>query len=222
MKRLRSAGIAAIVLLVFGAGPAFADFSPVFKLSLSDTKINGNPQLTFHLEFDRDDEEIGLFTGRLPRGFKIAADDAIANDEVIGSGQVTIAAGPGCHPQNPTGEPRGPVTIPAEFVEKDRTDDEVDAGVHAVWFLNLEPLNRVRLLVKGSPSTGWEISGAPSPSDGTCNPLTADLNIFPKSEAGVPIVTNPPRATRKKFTATITSQDSPAIANFVQYITFTR
>ena len=221
MKRLRHAGIVAIVLLAFGAGPAFADFSPVFRLSLSDTSKNGNPQLTFHLEFDRDDEEIGLFTGRLPRGFKIAADADIPNDEEIGSGQITIAAGPGCHPSSPTGDPRAPLTIDATFLEKDRTDEEIDEGVHAIWFLDIEPLNRVRLKVKGSPSTGWEISGAPSPSDGTCNPLTADLNISPKSTGGVPVVTNPPRARKKKFTATITSQDSPAIAEFVQYINIT-
>ena len=222
MKRFRQTGIAAIVLLVFGAGPAFADFSPAFTLSLSDTKIKGNPQLTFHLEFDAEDEEIGLFTGRLPRGFKIAPDEAIPNDEQIGNGQITITGGPGCHPSNPTGEPKAPVTINATFKEKDRTDDEIDAGVHAVWFLDIEPVNRVRLLVKGSPTTGWTIEGAPTPSDNTCNPLTADLNISPKSTGGVAIVTNPPRATRKKFTATITSQDSPAIANFVQYITFTQ
>lgn len=220
MKRLLTTALSGL-LVVLLAVPAFADFSPVFKLSLSDTKVNGNPQLTFHLEFDRDDEEIGLFTGRLPRGFKIAPDEAIANDEQIGSGQITIHGGPGCHPSSPSDEPRAPITVNATFLEKDRTDEEVDAGVHSVWFLDLEPLNRVRLIVRGSPSTGWTIEGAPTPSDNTCNPLTADLNISPKSESGVAVVTNPPRARKKKFTATITSQDSPAVANFVQYINIT-
>ncbi len=220
MKRFLTAALSCTLVAIF-APPAYADFSPVFKLSLSDTKVNGNPQLTFHLEFDREDEEIGLFTGRLPRGFKIAADEAIANDEEIGSGQITIHGGPGCHSQSPSDDPRAPITVNATFVEKDRTDDEIDAGVHSVWHLELH-VNRVRLLVTGSPSTGWTIEGAPNPSEGTCNPLTADLNINPKSESGVPVVTNPALPRKKKFTATITSQDSPAVANFVQYINITR
>lgn len=218
MRRFGLAVVAAVTLLVFTASAALAEFTPIYKFSLSDKKVNANPQLTFRLEFDREDEEIGLFTGTLPRGFKIAADEAIADGEQIGAGQITIAGGPGCRPGSPTPDARVPATINATFYENDRTDDEIDAGVHAVWKLDLEPLNRVRLLVSGSPSTGWTVSGAPDPSDNTCNPLTADLNIYPKSESGVPIVLNPPLARKKKFTATITSQDSPAIATFVQYI----
>lgn len=219
MRRFRLASLGAAILLVFGAGTALADFTPIYKFSLSDKKVNANPQLTFHLEFDRDDEEIGLFTGTLPRGFKIAADAAIPDGEQIGAGQITIAGGIGCRPGSPTPDARVPATINATFYEKDRTDEETDSGVYSVWFLDLEPLNRVRLLVTGSPSTGWSVSGAPTPSDNTCNPLTADLNIYPKSEGGVPVVVNPPRARKKKFTATISSQDSPAIATFIQYIT---
>jgi hypothetical protein len=91
-----------------------------------------------------------------------------------------------------------------------------------VWFLNLEPLNRVRLLVTGSKKTGWKIEGAPTPSDFTCNPLIVDLTINPESESGVPIVTNSKKPGPKKFMADIVSQDSPAIAHFEQIITITK
>jgi len=211
--------------LVFGLiSTAFADqnFAPKFTVELSDTKVKGNPDLTFHLEFAREDEEIGNFIGYLPKGFNVAADEAIAQDENIGGGVIEIGAGPMCHPSSPLQDPRAMLPINAEFQEKDRTDDEADAGVHAVWFLNIEPANRVRLLVTGSPKKGWKIEGAPSPSDFTCNPLIVDLTINAKSESGVPIVTNAKKAKAYKFMADIVSQDSPAVAHFEQIIKLTK
>lgn len=205
------------------AGVAHAEFTPKFTVSLDNTKVKGNPAMTFHLEFDAEDEEIGLFTGFIPKGFTIATDEQIPDDEAIGSGEVMIRAGFDCRPGPEGAIPVGAeVTIPATFYEKARTDEEIDAGVIAVWLLDLEPANRVRLLVKGSPATGYTVSGAPTPSDNTCNPLTADLTIDAQSESGVPIVTNPKKAGKKKFMADITSQDSPDIAHFEQIIVITK
>lgn len=214
-------------LLAFGlvasamALPARAEFTPKFTVKLSDTKALANPELNFLLEFDREDEEIGNFIGYIPKGFNIAPDSAIANDEEIGAGVIEIAGGPGCRPGFPAPDARASVEVDATFYEQDRTDEEADSGVHAVWLLDLEPLNRVRLLVTGSKKTGWKIEGAPTPSDNTCNPLTADLTINAKSESGVAILTNAKRPGPKKFMADIVSQDSPAIAHFEQVITIT-
>ena len=205
------------------AGVAHAEFTPKFSVSLDNTKVGGNPSMTFHLEFDAEDDEIGLFTGYIPKGFTIATDEQIPDDEVIGSGEVTIRAGFDCRPGPEGAIPVGTeVTIPATFEERARTDEEIDSGVIAVWFLNLEPANRVRLLVKGSPTTGYTVSGAPTPSDNTCNPLTADLTINAQSESGVPIITNPVKAGKKKFMADISSQDSPDVAHFEQFIVITK
>ena len=214
------------------AGAAQAAFAPKFTVELSDTKKLGNPALTFHLEFAEDDEEIGLFTGFIPRGFTIAGDEAIPTvmdqagrekGEEIGSGEITIAAGPACRGAQPGGQIpfKTNATIPATFYERARTDDQIDSGVHAVWFLDIEPASRVTLEVKGSPLTGWTVSGAPPPSDQTCNPLIADLTINATSESGVKIITNPKRAGRKKFMADISSQDSATVAHFEQIITIT-
>ena len=205
------------------AGVAHAEFTPKFTVALDDTKVGGNPSLNFLLEFDAEDEEIGLFTGYIPKGFTIATDEQIPDDEEIGSGEITIRAGFDCRPGPEGAIPVGAEpTIPATFYEKARTDEEIDGGAVAVWLLDLEPLNRVRLLVKGSPTTGYTISGAPTPSDNTCNPLTADLTINAQSESGVPIITNPVKAGKKKFMADISSQDSPEIAHFEQLIVITK
>ena len=204
-------------------GPAHAEFTPKFSVKLTDTKVNGNPAMTFHLEFDAEDDEIGLFTGFVPKGFTIATDEQIPDDEEIGSGEITVRAGFDCRPGPEGAIPVGAeVTIPATFYEVARNDDEIDAGVIAVWNLDIEPANRVRLKVTGSPATGYRISGAPDPSDNTCNPLVADLTINAKSASGVPIITNPAKAGKKKFMADISSQDSPEIAHFEQIIVITK
>jgi hypothetical protein len=206
------------------AGVAHAEFTPKFSVELDNTKVKGNPSMTFHLEFDAEDDEIGLFTGYIPKGFTIATDEQIPDDEEIGSGTINIRAGLDCRPGPEGAIPLGAsATVPASFYERARTDEEIDAGVVAVWFLDLEHLqNRVRLLVKGSPATGYTVSGAPTPSDNTCNPLIADLTINAQSESGVPIVTNPKKAGKKKFMADIASQDSPDIAHFEQVIVITK
>lgn len=201
------------------AGVAMAEFSPKFDLKMSNTKVRGNPALDISLQFDENDEEIGNFSMKIPKGFVIASDKQIPDDEEIGSGDIAIEAGPACSP-GPEGSI--PVStqapIPATIYEKARSDDEIDAGVHAVWLLDLEPLNRVRLLVTGSPRKGWTVSGAPTPSNYTCNPLTVDLTINAKSESGKPLVKNAPKAGLYKIVATITSQDSPAIQSFVEKV----
>lgn len=233
MKGPKKVLLASAVLSLLVAGAAHAAFAPKFTLAFSDTKVKANPTLDIHIEFSAEDEEIGNFQLLLPKGFNVAADEDIENaaggpgpltgDEVIGEGTVTIQAGFACRPGPEGGIPvSAPVTIDATLYEKARTDDEADAGVHAVWLLDLEPLNRVRLLVKGSPKAGWSIEGAPTPSDNTCNPLTVDLKINGKSESGVPLITNPSKAGKKVVITNIISQDSPAIATFKTPVKITK
>lgn len=230
-RKLKILGLGLALSLTTTA--AWADFSPAFEMSMSDTKVKANPNVDIHLEFDEEDEEIGNFTLKLPAGFDIASDEEIEptqnaagqeEGEVIGGGTISIAAGFACRPG-----PEGaiPVKVQLENIEatlheRSRTDEEADSGVHAVWFLDLEPLNRVRLLISGSPTTGWTISGAPTPSDNTCNPLVVDLTINGKSESGVPVITNPAKAGKKVVVAEIQSQDSPTVATFKQVVKITK
>ncbi|HEX2057888.1 MAG TPA: hypothetical protein VHI71_05915 [Actinomycetota bacterium] len=224
-KKALLIGALASALSLF-AGVAQADFAPKFELQLSDLKVGANPSFDIHLEFAETDEEIRNFKMTIPKGFAIAGDDDIPDESTIpgqparngadiGGGTIQIAAGPDCRPGPEGGIPvKQNVTINAEIYERSRTDDEVDAGVHAVWFLDLEPLNRVRLRVTGSPETGWVVEGAPDPSDNTCNPLVVDLTIEGQTEDGTPVITNPTKPGKAKFMAEIESQDSAAVAVF--------
>jgi hypothetical protein len=208
---LVAAGLAVLLM----AGTALAKFEPKLELKLSNTKVKGHPAFDIHLEFAEDDDEIGLFKMTVPKGFGVAPDGAIEEDELLGGGTIDIAFGPGCRPDSGSVFPLRPtIEVSADIVEKDRTDAEADAGVHAVWFLDLEPLNRVRLLIEGSKRTGWTISGAPTPSDNTCNPLIVDLTINAESESGVPLVTNHREPGKKVFKVDITNQDGSDTAHF--------
>lgn len=215
MNSSRKVLLLALAMSLVPGGWALADFTPKFNLKLTQKKAGASPGVKIHLEFDSNDEEIGAFSMRIPAGFKVASDARIPDDDVIGGGEITIEAGVGCRP-GPEGDvpATAPVTVTATMYERARTDEEQDQGVDAVWFLDLEPLNRVRLLVRGNPDSGWTVSGAPTPSDNTCNPLIVDLTIQPKSESGAWILKNPATPGRKIFRATIASQDSPAVATF--------
>ncbi|MDQ4024389.1 MAG: hypothetical protein M3217_02700, partial [Actinomycetota bacterium] len=141
----------------------------------------------------------------------------------IGGGTIEIAAGTACRPGPEGGIPvKHVVPVQAEIYESSLTDEEADAGVHAVWFLDLEPANRVRLLVSGTPETGWTVEGAPTASDNTCNPLVVDLTIEGKTADGTPVITNPAKPGKAKFTAEIASQDSPSIAAFTEIFKITK
>ena len=223
-----------VTALTMLAGVAYADFSPTFHLALTDTKAGANPNFDIHLEFDENDEEIANFKMTIPKGYVIAGDEDIADESTvpnqparsgadIGGGTVEIAAGTACRPGPEGGIPlKQNVTINAEIYERSRTDEEADAGVHAVWLLDLEPANRVRLLVTGSPETGWTVEGAPTASDNTCNPLVVNLTIEGQTADGVPVITNPVKPGKAKFTAEVYSQDSPAVAVFKQVFKITK
>ena len=119
MRKLRNALGIAVVALMALAGNALADFSPQFTLDVSNKTVKGHPALNIHLEFDAEDEEIGNFIMDFPKGYGVAADAKVPDDEEIGSGSVTIEGGPGC---NPAGEglPTAPVTLTATIFEKAR------------------------------------------------------------------------------------------------------
>ena len=226
----KSLALAAAVA-VLGAGQAFAKFAPTFELEVSPTKVGANPTLTTKLRFAEDDEEIGLYTLFVPAGYTIATDDQVADvparpgrpqGDLLGSGSVTIDAGPGCHPSFPEKSAHRAVTIAAKIYERPVTPAEKGTGAVAAWVMDIEPLNRVRLLIKGSPAAGYTVSGAPTPSDNTCNPLAVDLQINGVSEAGVKVMTNPTKPGPRTFRAVIQNQDGTASAKFSKIVTTTK
>lgn len=225
-----SLALAATVVLA-AAGSATATFAPTFELQVSPTKVGAHPTLTTKLRFAEEDDEIGLYTLAVPPGYVIAADGQVPDvparpgrpqGDLLGSGSVTIDAGPGCNPAFPVRSAHEPVTIAAKIYERPLTAAETGSGAVAAWVLDIEPLNRVRLLVKGSTAKGYTVSGAPTPSDNTCNPLAVDLSINGVSEAGVKLLTNPATPGPRTFTATIKDQDGKASVTYKKVVTTTR
>ena len=223
--------VAAAALAVLAAGSASATFTPTFELEVSPTKVLANPTLTTKLRFAEDDEEIGLYTLLVPAGYTIAGDEQVPDvsrgpgrpaGDLLGSGTVTIAAGPGCNPSFPVKSAKQGVTIAASIYERTVTADEKAKGAVAAWVLDIEPLNRVRLVVTGSPAKGYTVSGAPTPSDNTCNPLAVDLKINGVTQGGVKLLTNPAKPGPRTFRAVVQNQDGTSSVSYSKVVTTTR
>lgn len=221
----------AAALAVLGAGSASAKFTPTFELEVTPTKVLANPTLTTKLRFAEDDDEIGLYTLIVPAGYRIATDEQVPDvsrgpgrpaGDLLGTGSVTIDAGPGCHPSFPVKPARRAITIGAQIYERTLTAAEKAKGAVAAWVLDIEPLNRVRLLVSGSPVRGYTVSGAPTPSDNTCNPLAVDLTINGVTQGGVKLMTNPAKPGPRTFKAIIQNQDGTSSVTYSKVVTTTR
>ncbi|HEV3475222.1 MAG TPA: hypothetical protein VG602_07645 [Actinomycetota bacterium] len=176
-------------LSLMSEGAIAAEFSPAITFTLSDLKTEANPTLQIRLTQDAAEEELQTVQLEVPAGFKLPTDDQIPNDTRLGTGEITIQVGPGCRPGGPPGF-YGPANVPVNIVEKDRRADEIADGGVAVWFVDLEPVTRVRLLVKGSSTAGYTLTGNVPPNDNTCPPFTFSATIN-KTAGTVPIITNP-------------------------------
>ena len=222
MKRIRRTLTLALALVIaFPVVAAAGDFSPEFTFDLSDTRIKANPQMTLTLAQENGEEELGHVTLRIPAGFKLPSDAAVPNDDQIGSGTINIAAGPGCRPGAPAADAKAPISAPATLKEKDRTDEQVDSGVFAVWILDISGVTQVPLEIRGSRATGYTFDGDIAPNDNTCPPFSFELKINSQTTSGVPVLKNPRYAKRYKFSATFTSADSPATVTIPQVFKIT-
>jgi hypothetical protein len=217
----------AVPLGLVGSASA-ADFTPEMSFTLAPAKIKANPELGIHLEQDAAEEELGHVTLAIPKGFKLPADAAIDNGAQIGSADLEIGAGPGCAAAGP---PVAPAMFPdRSIVEKDRTDEQADRGVKAVWVVDLQPVTTIPLEVTGSPKKGWKLDGDIPANQFTCPPLVFDATIFsetadagaPPAGGGVKIVTNPKLPGKYVFSGTFSSQDSPTKVTIKQPVKITR
>ncbi len=223
MRKTMLAALAAAVSVVLVAGAAFAlgEFAPAASFELSDTKTNGNPSLTIGVSQETGEEELDSVTLKLPKGFNLPTDDAIEDGETLGTADITIDVGVRCYDQ------AVPVSIPVPFSDKDiyeqdRTDEQVDEGVHSVWVVDLQPVTTIPLEVRGSIKKGWELSGNIPANPFTCPPFTFDAVILDKTAGGVPIVTNPAKPGAKLFQATFISADSGTAYVVKQKIAITK
>lgn len=193
MKRRRFLPLVAMAVslaLVGVEDAAAAEFSPTITFKLGDLKAGANPTMEIKLEQNAGEEELQDVQLEIAAGFKLPTDEQIPADSRLGTGQITIQAGPGCRPGGPPGV-YGPANIPVFIVEKNLTPAETADGGVAVWFVDLEPVTRVRLLVKGSVANGYTLKGLVPPNDNTCPPFAFNATINKTAPNGVPLITNP-------------------------------
>jgi hypothetical protein len=221
VKRL-SAGLVALLFVLQGMATA-ADFSPEIRSKLSTRKVKKNSAMMVHVEQEAGEEELAHVTLGIPAGFRIPKDSQVEDGDVLGSGEIFIEAGPACSPGPEGGLPASTqVNLPATLVEADRTDEEADAGVWAVWVLDIPGVTKINLVVTGSPRRGFKLDGDIPPNNYTCPPFEFDLTIDKRSEGGVAILKNPRKAGRYVFSSKFTSLDSGAIVTIRQPIKITR
>ena len=222
-----------------GAPPSPSEaFTPTVEFGLSDTKLGANPEISIKLAQEEGENEMGHVILCIPGGFNVPADKKIEDGDQIGSADLAIDAGPRCAGQ-------GPVSAPATFsdreiLERDRTDEQADSGVRAVWVVDLQPVTTIPLEVRGTKLTGFTAEGDIPANQFTCPPLTFDGTIFAKSATGqVPILKNPPAVCPTKmkkpgggckmpfgagdytFAAHFDTQDSPSTVLIEQPISIT-
>lgn len=189
MRARRFAALFIVGLITAAAVPAVgADFSPTTRFSLGSRKARANPSLKVLLRQGAGEEELAKVTLVLPAGFKLPRDRAIVNGEALGSGRIAITSGPGCA----GGVGTGTATAPVRIVERDRTSGERARGVVAVWVVDLRPVTTVDLLVRGSVSRGWRLSGKIPQNQLTCPPFEFQATIQRKSSVSkTSLIRNP-------------------------------
>jgi hypothetical protein len=222
MKGIYKAGIAALGLLLLTSQVAIAQdaFDVNVSFELSDTKVKANPSIKIHIDQPSGQPEMGHVTLKIPKGFKLPGDSKIADGDVLGSADLQIDVGGGCSGK-PT--PNAPATFPdRQIVEKDRTDEQADRGVKAVWVVDLQPVTTIPLEVTGSKKKGWKLDGDIPANDNTCPPIVFDAEIGPTSTTGaVPILVNAAIAKDYVFKAVFTTQQAPDVDKNSQTITIT-
>ena len=209
----------ALPLALMGSASA-GDFSPKMRFGLSPAKVKSNPELSIFVAQDAGEEELGHVTLQVPKGFKLPTDAQIDNGDQLGTADLAIDAGPGCAGAGASAPAMFPLR---QIYEQDRTDEQSDRGVKAVWVVDLRPVTTIPLEVTGSPRKGYKLDGDIPANQFTCPPLTFDATIFDKTATGgVPIMKTPKKPGRYAFKGTFHSQDSPTIKTITQRIKIKR
>jgi len=216
--------LSSLMVLALTAGAALAEYNPKLSFSLSDTKAKGNPEINIKVSQEEGEEELGHVTLTIPKGFNLPSDEQVEDGDILGTADLAIDAGPACRPD---GAGAIPVKVPATFngqdlYERDRTDEQADAGVHAVWVVDLFPVTEIPLEITGSVKKGWKLDGDIPANDNTCPPLSFDGTIFSESEGGVKLLTNPKKPGKYVFGGSLFSAQSSAVVTVKQPVKITR
>lgn len=217
--------LSTLMVLALTAGAALAEYDPKLTFELSDTKALANPEVNIKVSQEAGEEELGHVTITIPKGFDLPSDEEVEDGDLLGTADLEIHAGPACRSD---GFGAVPVTVPLTFngqdiFEQDRNDDQADAGVHAVWVVDLRPVTTIPLEVTGSIKKGWKLDGDIPANDNTCPPLMFDGTIFSQTDdGGVPILTNPKKPGKYVFGGSLYSATSPDVVTVKQVVKITK
>lgn len=220
MKRVYKLAAISLAIPLAIVGSAWAkEFTPSVTFGLNPAKVKANPTVSIKVEQDGGEQELGHVILQMPAGFRLPSDAKIEDGTQLGIADLSIDVGPGCA----GGVGSAPAMFPDRTIyEQDRTDEQADRGVKAVWVVDLRPVTTIPLEVFGSVRKGWKLEGDIPANPMTCPPLLFDGTIYDKTDGGVPIIKNPRAAGRYVFAATFFSQESPAKKTIRQVIKITR
>jgi hypothetical protein len=190
--------VAGAVMLGLVAEAGAFEFSPTIEFTLNDRKANVNSSLRTVVKQDSGEEELKSVELRVPAGFSLAVDQQLTNGENLGNGTIVIDAGFRCRGTGPS----GPLTIPVNIVERNRSSSEIASGAVAVYVVDLRPVTSIDLLVYGNADKGWRLEGNVPPNDNTCPPFVFDATFRQRAAmSNTPILTNPQYGGRYTFEA---------------------
>lgn len=229
--------LSSLMVLALTAGAALAEYKPTLSFELSDTKTKANPEINIKVSQGAGEEELGHVTLTIPKGFDLPSDEEVAAGSLLGTADLAIDAGPGCHPS--AGGAPAKAALPLsdrQIYEQDRSDEQADAGVYAVWVVDLFPVTTIPLEITGSIAKGWKLDGDIPANDFTCPPLEFDGTIFSVTEtrvpadprdpttgeAGVKILTNPKKPGKYVFGGSLFSAQSSEVVTVKQVVKITK
>src|SRR5205807_8139734 len=96
-------------------------------------------------------------------------------------------------------------TVNVKINERNRTTAEKNAGVYAVWVVDLHPVTTIDLKWKGNVTAGWTGTGSIPQNNAYCPPFSFHVTINKVSSTShTKIVQNPAKAGNYIFKITFT------------------
>jgi hypothetical protein len=172
--RLRTVLLAAsaAVLAAGLAAPGLASgaFAPTVRFAPGSLKAGANPKVDFRIAQQAGEEPVSKVTFLMPRGFRFPSDAALADGEILGSGQFTTAMAPLCSASMQQ-------SFDSVAKERDRTQEDIQQGVWDVWVVDLG-VAHVDLVFTRLPKGDWRAVAVVPTNPLVCPPdvLAASLN----------------------------------------------
>lgn len=194
------AGAVTLVAGLLTPAVAGAAFAPTIEFSPASLKAGANPELNARIAQATGEEPIDKVTFLVPAGFQFPDDASITNGENLGEGVFATSTAPFCSSAFQQ-------SFDATAHERDRTAEEIQQGVTAVWVIDLG-IVQVDLVFTRMASGSWRAVADVPNNPLVCPPstLTATLNET-SAASGTPIWRNPEKPGNYTLTSIVDSTE---------------